>query len=149
LAALLHAALAGYALVWIEQVFHKDLVFRTCVFFNFLPRLYTTDILYFSFLRLSNCYSSCIFHPAVYSRIFLSCIFSDPFQSSVIAKMRSSLHYSIVSKTSLKIAPHIRHTRTYTCEIFGGNFFAQSDQYFSAFGPLCNRETTRGVISPS
>jgi len=33
LAALWHAALAGYALVWIEQVFHKDLVFRTWVFF--------------------------------------------------------------------------------------------------------------------
>jgi len=27
--ALWHAALAGYALVWIEQDFHKDLAFRT------------------------------------------------------------------------------------------------------------------------
>ena len=33
LAALLHAALAGYALVRIERVFHEDLVFRTWVIF--------------------------------------------------------------------------------------------------------------------
>jgi len=35
LAALLRAALAGYALVWIEQAFHKDVVFRTWVFLTF------------------------------------------------------------------------------------------------------------------
>jgi len=29
LAALWYAALAGYALVWLEQVFYEDLVFRT------------------------------------------------------------------------------------------------------------------------
>jgi len=39
LPALWHAALAKYTLVWIEQVIHKDLVFRTWVFKNFLPRL--------------------------------------------------------------------------------------------------------------
>jgi len=35
LAALWHAALAGYTLVWIEQVFHKDLLFRTWGFKTF------------------------------------------------------------------------------------------------------------------
>jgi len=35
LAELLHAALAGYALVGIEQVFHKDLVFRAWGFLTF------------------------------------------------------------------------------------------------------------------
>jgi len=63
LAALLHAAVARYALVWIEQVFHKDLMFRTWGFLKkFSPLLYTTGNLYF-FLRLSICYRSCIFHP--------------------------------------------------------------------------------------
>jgi len=72
-----------------------------------MPMAYTTGMLYFSFLRRSICYCSCIFHscifhpavyscifyPAAYSYIFHSCIFSAPVNSrlwSKFAELRST-----------------------------------------------------------